>query len=181
MNELINELPHHDNWNRRLFFAILATFGSPNSFLDVGCGTGVMVDTATKLGIKAMGLDIIPNELEQVKRHDLTRPFDLGMTFDLVTCIEVMEHIPKKRAQVTLQSIAHAMHEKSILIFTAAGPGQNGIGHVNCVLGSVWRTKFHQLGVSYRLDYTKDLQAMISFIQSPSRDFLVGNMQIFDK
>ena len=182
MNQQLEaELIKHDHWNRRLLCAIFMCFGVPESYLDVGCGTGAMVDFASMMGIDAWGLDIIYSQSRRVIQHDLREKFNLHKNFDLVTCIEVLEHIESGYDGNVLESIANHTIPGSILVFSAAGPGQGGIEHVNLKLGSIWRTRLYDLGFSYRHDYTTKLQLAANLIPAPSRDLWIGNMQVFDK
>src|SRR3990170_4394675 len=92
-------LKEFDAGNRLALMAVFAAFGEPISYLDVGCGTGAMVKLARQLGIKAHGVDLLLNESEWVRQHDLSYPFEWGWQFDLVTSIEVAEHIQPEFAE----------------------------------------------------------------------------------
>ena len=178
---MMRELVKHDVMNQRLFMAICTVFGVPNSYLDVGCGTGIMVKTAVNLGIDAVGLDIIPNAHFAVKECDLRGGFNLGKQFDLITCIEVMEHIPESSARTALKAIAnHARDSGTIFVFSAASPGQGGIDHINLKLGYWWRERIDALGFGYRHDLTTRLQLAINLVPHPGRDWLIGNLQVFN-
>jgi 2-polyprenyl-3-methyl-5-hydroxy-6-metoxy-1,4-benzoquinol methylase len=72
----------------------------PTSVLDAGCAMGFLVEALRKRGVEAWGIDIseyaISEVDESVAEHcsvaSLTEP--LPRHFDLITCIEVIEHIP---------------------------------------------------------------------------------------
>ena len=53
----IEILAPHDVENERHAMAMFAVLGQPASYLDVGSGTGAMVNLARKLGVDAYGLD----------------------------------------------------------------------------------------------------------------------------
>ncbi len=82
----------------------------PSSALDIGCGLGWLVNEWTDQGIDAWGVDIAANCLdpnmsghfEQVCIWDM----DLGRTFYLGVCADVMEHIPTEMVPRTLSKIA---------------------------------------------------------------------------
>lgn len=181
-HEFEQELSKHDVWNRKLLNLILSYFGTPKNILDVGCGTGEMVRSARGMGVEAYGIDLIQQPEEYFYHHDLRKEFNHGRRYQLVLCVEVAEHIEAEFAPVLVESISNHMLSGSILFFSAAGPGQNGIDHVNCQLGSYWRDMFYEYGLSYRADYTIKMQMAINLlVPSPSRDWWIGNLQVFDK
>lgn len=60
---------------------------------------------------------------------DLSWPFDLKRHYDVVICLEVAEHIPKKYEDIFLKNIIN--HCGKLLILSWANVGQGGKGHVN--------------------------------------------------
>ena len=77
---------------------------SPATVLDVGCAKGYLVKALTELNIDAKGIDpskyaiseadedikdLLQNDIVQAIKYD-------DNSFDLVTCFDVMEHIPEK-------------------------------------------------------------------------------------
>jgi 2-polyprenyl-3-methyl-5-hydroxy-6-metoxy-1,4-benzoquinol methylase len=67
---------------------------NPVSVLDVGCGRNQLVSSFQELGIEAVGIDISHNERHKpnVLASGEKMPFK-DDTFDLITCIEVIEHM----------------------------------------------------------------------------------------
>lgn len=168
-----------DRWNRRLLLSALGLFGIPGSMLDIGSGTGAMVSLARQMGIHAIGVDLIAEEPD--KKYDLTMELDLGETFDLVTCLEVAEHIPPFYTQIFTGNIGrHVRPNGGLLIFSAAPPGQSGDGHVNLRAAHEWRTLLHLWKLNYREDYTIKLRMAWSLIPSPLM-WLPANCQVFDR
>lgn len=64
---------------------------------------------------------------------DLQQPFDAGRTFDLVVCLEVVEHLHPDTTNVILDSIARHVGVDGTIMFSMAEPGQPGNGHINCL------------------------------------------------
>jgi hypothetical protein len=120
--------------------------------LDVGCGTGAWVAEWLRLGVSdAFGLDgdyIAPGMLAIPPANfgsvDLNEGFDLGRRFDLVSTLEVAEHLPADRAEVFVESLVR--HSDTVL-FSAAIPGQGGYGHVNEQWPSYWASRFADHGL----------------------------------
>jgi glycosyltransferase involved in cell wall biosynthesis/SAM-dependent methyltransferase len=125
---------------------MFAALTHPSSVLDVGCGVGGWVATWLDSGVDAIGVDgdYVPRDQLRVPAdrfidHDLTAPLDLGRRFDLVTCLEVAEHLPAEAAETFIGSLCrHA----DVIVFSAAIPGQGGTGHVNERWLSFWAELF---------------------------------------
>jgi SAM-dependent methyltransferase len=124
------------------------TFGS---VLDVGCGVGLWLREFQAQGVAdVMGLDgawvpsgnlVIPSLLFRV--HDLTKSFRLQREFDLVVCLEVAEHLRADAGEVLIDSlVAHG----SLILFSAAVPGQGGFLHVNEQPQDYWIERFRRRG-----------------------------------
>lgn len=122
----------------------------PASVLDIGCGLGVYLLYARSQGVeRVQGVDGFPAASALVDQadflqHDLSTPFDLGTRFDLVTCMEVIEHLPPAAEDVLLASIAR--HARDRILFSAADVNQAGNGHINCRPIAHWLAKWDALG-----------------------------------
>ena len=81
------------------------------SVLDVGCGAGLLCEPLARLGGDVTGVDAAPENVAAAAHHadgsglDIryiageVGTLDIG-TFDLVTCLEVIEHVADKAAFV---------------------------------------------------------------------------------
>ena len=123
----------------------VGTYGKPKTMIDYGAGDGWWSHSFKQAGSEtcfAVELDDIAFEHFPAdvypKQHDLREPLmDLQRRFDMVMCLEVAEHIPKHQAHnALLRTLAESTG--SILIFSAAQPGQAGTGHVNLQSLNYW-------------------------------------------
>jgi len=176
-----------DGWNERAFCQVCAWMGIPRSYLDLGSGTGAMVNCARKLGTDAYGVDLINGPEGHFIHHDLTQPLLIGGTFDLITCLEVAEHLPLDAHETLVDSIARHLRPKpnmddasGYVLFSAAPPGQRGEHHIGCRPAQEWRGMFYERGVSYREDYTRQLCHLIAWVSGPASHWLASNLMVLD-
>jgi SAM-dependent methyltransferase len=121
---------------RQIFLALLdrylgrAADGATRRILDFGCGTGAMLGCLNRYG-EAIGVDADEHAirfchqrgLENVKLLESDRlPFPDG-SFDLVTALDVLEHIPDDR--VALREVDRVLRGDGI--FLAAVPAHRGL------------------------------------------------------
>ncbi len=78
------------------------------SVVDIGCGGGVLAESLARLGARVTGLDLSHDLLGIAKVHALQQGLDISYlyisaeqlaeqrpgSFDIVTCLEVLEHVP---------------------------------------------------------------------------------------
>ena len=80
------------------------------SALDVGCGAGLLAEPLGRLGAKVTAIDAAPELIEVAREHArgqgleidyrATAVEDVEGRFDLVTCLEVIEHVAEPEAFV---------------------------------------------------------------------------------
>ena len=116
---------------------------APKKVLDIGCGPGTYVDCFQELSVNATGYD--SDARVDGSPHLICRSlFELQETADVVLCMEVAEHIDGSSNQQIVEVMANALRADGILIWTAAQPGQGGVGHINCQTKDYW-TKLFEL------------------------------------
>lgn len=123
----------------------------PNSVLDVGCARGVWLSYWQRHGAEEIvGLDGDYVDRSQLKipvdafqARDLAQPFWLGRQFDLVQSLEVAEHVPEAAADTFVDNL---VNHGSMVLFSAAIPGQGGEHHINEQPWEYWRKKFAARG-----------------------------------
>lgn len=96
--------------------------------LDVGCGAGLLCEPLARLGAQVTGVDAARENVEAAKAHaegaGLSVDYragelaELGLgTFDLVTCMEVIEHVADKPAFL-LQLAGHLAPDGLMVLST---------------------------------------------------------------
>lgn len=172
----IHGLSAFDNDNRTILFCIFAAFGIPQSYLDIGSGTGAMVNIAEKLGVEVNGMDQLPRPAHpKLLQVDLRLFQDLNRTYELVTSIETAEHIEPEYADNLIATITR--HAEKRIVFTAAMPGQQGHGHYNLQPAYYWREKFWNRGWNYYPPDTWRLITMLSHANHASHH-VEANIQV---
>ena len=122
-----------------------------NSVCDVGCGVGTWLAAFKECGAtEIFGLDgewVDKNKLVipeiSFLQADLTAPPSIDRTFDLAISLEVAEHLPAAEADKFVDFITSLA---PVVMFSAAIPGQGGIGHVNEQWPSYWISLFNARG-----------------------------------
>lgn len=125
---------------------VLDLMGGPCRVVDVGCGEGAWLAEFARLGCDVTGVDgahVQPERLlippERFVARDLACD-RLGLgPFDLAVSLEVGEHIAEHRADVFVDLLCEAA---DTILFSAAFPGQGGVGHVNEQPPSYWAERF---------------------------------------
>jgi cyclopropane fatty-acyl-phospholipid synthase-like methyltransferase len=164
-------LQQMDGHNIQHLLSLFALTGIPESFLDVGCGDGIIVKTAKLLGIRAYGLDQLVDDTwgDGFYHVNLVDFWKALSPVDIVMCIEVAEHLHESAHSTLCDTIANNLKKEagSRIIFGAARPGQDGTGHVACRPASYWHERFIERGFSYSRDETMQLGLLWSNINSP--------------
>jgi SAM-dependent methyltransferase len=148
------EEPH---W--RVFFggvadALVATF-QPTSVYDAGCAIGLFVRALLDRGVDAYGGDISefavqgapPGLRERLEVRDLTRPFD--RRYDLISCIEVLEHMSTADAQIAIANICAAT---DTVLLSSTPEDFNEPTHINVRTPASWAQDFARHGFFRRTD-----------------------------
>jgi len=94
--------------------------------LDVGCGAGLLTEPLARLGARVSGIDASPELIDVARRHAAAMGLDIDYRagdvqelegrFDLITCMEVIEHVADPAAFV--QALARRLAPGGLLILS---------------------------------------------------------------
>jgi len=96
--------------------------------LDVGCGAGLLCEPLARLGAQVTGIDAAPENIEAAKAHAAKQGLGIDYratgieslgseeTFDLVTSMEVIEHVTDPALFV--RGLARAMASGGLLVLS---------------------------------------------------------------
>eukprot|EP00730_Choanoeca_flexa_P020091 TRINITY_DN9817_c0_g1_i1.p1 TRINITY_DN9817_c0_g1~~TRINITY_DN9817_c0_g1_i1.p1 ORF type:complete len:277 (+),score=28.89 TRINITY_DN9817_c0_g1_i1:120-950(+) len=153
-----------------------------NSVLEFGCGIGLYTDYLARRTDATTVYCLEPQPM--VFKHsvfsrvnDITdRPAQLAVNvldqgsvpskiktaldrqFDIVYSIEVLEHIPRHLHQAIVPWIAQRV--RKFLVFSAAHPDQDGVGHIAERTVDDWRETWQAAGLHYQSGMTAAIRIM---------------------
>ena len=112
---------------------------SPKAMLDAGCGPASFLRDITHLDWELYGFDLTPEMVQEGKRiitkkniaaeriwegsvlinDDFQNPTDKKSTYDAVTCVGVLPHIPENSDQVVLKNIYSSLNPGGVALVEA--------------------------------------------------------------
>ena len=161
------------------------------SFLDIGCASGSLLDAIRKIvanptlcgidhgdvpknrfinGAVFVDLDLDLVNGDSVKSNEI-----LASGFDVVTSIEVVEHVNQKNEKGLVEMFAST--SKGLVFLSAARPRQRGYGHVNCASREHWIELFAQAGLPFRKMATEDFCTIMEALGAGDKE----NLMVFGK
>lgn len=151
----------------------LRTTFKPTSVGDYGCSVGTYVKPWIA-HTDAYGYESSPSAVAHrihpdVQRWDLKAP--LPRAHDMGVCLEVLEHIPAEDAPTIIKNITRATRQW--LIFSAAKPGQGGVGHINCQDKPYWIGLFEKQ--SWVVDFIETCAMLQTISKGPHMGWFLQN------
>jgi hypothetical protein len=148
------EEPHWRNFFGGVADAIIATL-NPTTTYDAGAAIGLFVRALLERGVDAYGGDIsefavngAPEGLrERLEVRDLTVPFD--RRYDLITCIEVLEHMSSADAHVAIANLCAAT---DTVLLSSTPDDFTEPTHINVRTAAQWAQDFAAHGFFRRTD-----------------------------
>jgi 2-polyprenyl-3-methyl-5-hydroxy-6-metoxy-1,4-benzoquinol methylase len=152
-------------------FLLAGAIGSiyePKSIADIGCGNGRYCSVFKAFGWKLVdgyegtkGISDL-GVYSNITEIDLTKQLDAPRKYDLVICLEVAEHIPRKYEQVFIDNLCKFI--KKDLVISWARKGQpSASGHFNTRNKDYVILKFNEKGLNVDREKTEFLERHSSF------------------
>ena len=142
------------------FYASIATeivrSLTPQKVFDAGCAIGFLVEALWDRGVETHGRDISAFAISQVRRD--VRPYctvgsiadPIEGNYDLVLCIEVLEHMPSAEA---LRAVASMTVSASRILFSSSPIDFDEPTHVNVRPTIYWLRAFRDAGFAPVVEY----------------------------
>ena len=139
------------------------------TFVDVGCANGFLLEALLAAGKEGSGLEISEDAREVLppalqSRVQIGDFSELLGSHDLVCCVEVAEHIEPHRTDDLVRALTGAA--RGTIYFTAAPPGQGGHGHINCRPREDWISRFASRGWPEDVDATRRIQSRLEALET---------------
>jgi len=130
---------------------IVNLIGIPESIVDLGGGAGSWLKAFQNVGTKKVycidHVSVLSEYLLISKDDfiacDLNKEFPSPIKSDLAISTEFAEHIDKSKSQTIVDFLTKS---SSIILFSAAIPGQRGPGHINEQRPAFWRELYEERG-----------------------------------
>ena len=150
------------------------------SYLDVGCGPGGMVELAEQKNLRVLGVDG-DHTLERYNPnnfliHDFTKgPAPVDQTFDFAWSVEFVEHVYEEY----IPNYMSAFQQCNYVLMTYAPPGWEGHHHVNLKEEDYWIDMFRQYGFTYHPSHTSSIREASTMNAHKRKKAFVKNRGLF--
>jgi SAM-dependent methyltransferase len=143
----------------------------PATALDVGCGKGILVEALRSRGVDASGFDVSEDAISQAHESVAEHCRVASLTesiegrYDLVTCIEVLEHLPPADTDA---AIANLCAITDTIVMSGADGGLGEPNELDALPPEAWAAKFAEHG------FMRDLERDLSHTSPPAAAFVRG-------
>ncbi|KKN74661.1 hypothetical protein LCGC14_0388630 [marine sediment metagenome] len=148
------------------------------SIVDYGCGIGSYLLGCQEEGVRVKGYEISP--AAHIHTNSNLHPYIEYMDFltiapekyEVCMCIEVAEHIDSHNSKQLVKILTMT---SDFIVFSAAPPGQEGTGHINCQPFEYWIDLFKKR----HFKQYRPGKVLESWIDAP--DYVIKNLMVFTK
>jgi len=166
----------------RQFAEIITSFYDFQNVFDMGCGCALYLHEFHRLGKDVLGCDASLDAVKLAPKDftvfhcDLTKPISINRKFDLILCIEVAEHIHRKFSSQLIDNCTNCGDK---VIFSAAPPGQGGVGHINEQPQEFWIKLFEANGFFYEKGLSIEICRIMK--EHDVVEWIANNLMLFQK
>jgi ubiquinone/menaquinone biosynthesis C-methylase UbiE len=133
-----------DDTPQKMIATMVTKYFKPSKVIDVGCGLGKVVKYLHEAGIDAYGVDysetfinMAPPDLRKyLSNGDITHLDSKNNSFDLVICMEVLEHLPLRLIDLAIEELKRI--GKKCFFVTIPSFGPNDYGPYGLPLNGSW-------------------------------------------
>jgi len=142
-------------WSRDAMADSIVRDLAPRNILDIGCGTGALLEAFRTRNVRVDGLEYSDAGIEACHKRELwVNKFDIARQRlpkrlrgrDVVVSFEVAEHLPERMANRYLRLLTAA---SDTVVLSAATPGQGGTSHLNEQPHEYWIRKMANRGYEF--------------------------------
>jgi len=148
----------------------------PLTILDVGCAIGFLVEAFWRRGVRAYGIDVseyaitqVPEDLKgfcSVRSVIEPLPENFPQSYDLLTCIEVLEHMPPDEGKMAIKNMAS---KTRCILFSSTPHDLVEPTHVNVRPVIYWLQSFAEVGFYPDLRFDASFVSPQAFLLRKSR------------
>lgn len=128
----------------------------PDTVLDTGCAMGFLVEALRERGVEAFGVDISEYAIQEVTPDiqpycwvgSVTEPFP--RRYDLIVCIEVLEHMKPRASEKALENICRSADD---VLFSSTPFDYKEATHFNVQPPEHWAELFARQAFLRDVDY----------------------------
>ena len=156
---------------------------TPTTVLDVGAGPCCHANWLAQRGCRVVAVNgasharqFSADDVEFIQL-DFRSAWSLNRTFDLVLCLEVLEHLGEDVEPLLCDGLVR--HARRWLVVTAAAPGQRGRHHVNLKPREYWIRKMRDYGMTYdakRVARWQDEWRRLKVVK-----YFINNLMVFER
>jgi 2-polyprenyl-6-hydroxyphenyl methylase/3-demethylubiquinone-9 3-methyltransferase len=113
--------------------------------LDIGCGGGILAEPLARLGGRVAGIDAAAEAIDVARAHAAAAGLDIdyrqasverlageGRRFDLVTCMEVVEHVAD--VPLFLKTVRDLVKPGGLVVFST--PNRTALSYATVIVGA---------------------------------------------
>jgi len=156
----------------------------PTSVLDAGCALGMLVQCLRQRGVEAYGVDVSdyaiahvdPSVADFCRVASLTEP--LTERYDLITCIEVIEHLQPEEAEAAIANLCAATDR---ILLSSTPVEYEEPTHLNVQPPEYWTALMARQGFFRNLDLDTSFISPWAALYERQRDDLPERVRAYDR